>query len=113
MGSILRYKYSFNTLWNIRKAYVDAFAGDTKEIDAAIMNETFDELSALRNVIVHNACICDADYFQDQKEMQRLPKAERGEKVLISGSFAHSLLIVNQVYCKSLIQSVDTWISAN
>ena len=113
MGSILKYKYSFNSLWNIRRAYVDAFTGETERVDLVIMHDTFDELSALRNVIVHNACICDADYLQDQKHIKNIPKAEGGNKVFISGGFAQTLLIINQFYCKSLIQAVDSWISDN
>ena len=111
MGSILKYKYSFNTLWNVRKAYLDAFGEDSTDVYDAIMHATFDKLSALRNVIVHNACICDADYMQDQNNIGGLPKAEKGCKVNINGSYANDLLIVNQVYCKHLIQCVDNWIN--
>jgi hypothetical protein len=113
MGSILKYKYSFNTLWGIRKAYLEAFGEDSTDVYNAIMHTTFDQLSALRNVIVHNACICDADYMRDQIDIGDLPKAEKGFKVNINGSYANALLVVNQFYCKRLIQCVDNWISDN
>ena len=111
MGSILKYKYSFNTLYSIQQAYIDAFGVDSTDVYNAIMHTTFKQLSALRNVIVHNACICDVEYMKDQIDIDDLPKAEKGSKISINGSYANALLVVNQFHCKHLIQCVDTWIS--
>jgi len=111
MGTILKYKYSFSTLPGIRRAYLDAFPENT--VDQQIMDSTFDQLSAVRNVIIHSAGVCDDNYLQSQKETEGLPKGEKGEKIKLNGDHAYKLLFNCQFTCGVLIMIVDQWIRDN
>ncbi|MFY9658105.1 MAG: hypothetical protein WAK01_16250 [Methylocystis sp.] len=113
MGSILKYKYAFNTLWSIRRAYFEAFGDNAKQLEDLLMHKVFDQLSSLRNVIVHNSCLCDADYIKDQADIIELPRADKGFKVKINGAYASSLMLTKQACCKLLIQSIDDWLHEN
>lgn len=106
-------KYAFSSLRKIRSAYIAAFSLEAKDINNTLMDDIFDKVSALRNVIVHNAGICDDRYFRLQAAIDGLPKTAMGEKVKINGELANQFLIAIYVHCVSLATSVDQWISAN
>jgi len=85
MGSILRDKFAFTTLGGIREAYESAFYKKSDDIDEIILSDYFDQLSALRNVIVHKSAIADAEYVRKSADIPTLPKFKKGEKIQIDG----------------------------
>jgi len=105
--------YAFTSLRKIRKSYVGTFSLDADDIMNTLMANIFDQISALRNVIVHNAGICDDPYLRLQREIDGLPKAVMGEKVRINGELGFQLMTKCYVHCTSLATSVDRWICGN
>jgi hypothetical protein len=71
----------------------------------------FDQLSSLRNVIVHNAGLCDAQYLEDQRKIDDLPVCEvKGDKVKIDGKYAGRLISLTYIQCSFLVSVVDAWV---
>ena len=113
MGTILRRRKSFTTLDGIRIAYSEAFSKQYKSIDATLHNSCFDELSTIRNIIVHKGSKADDKYLECSKRMSSLPKAQHGEKIFIDGGYLSYLIseVINNSL--SLLMSIDDWIKSN
>ena len=111
MGTILKQRYSFATLYGIRTAYSEAFSKNYNNIDEVICSELLDALSVLRNVIVHKSSIADQEYVVRSARISRLPHAVVGEKIAIDGNFVAS--IIDGTFClsMSLLEAVDKWIA--
>lgn len=113
MGTILREKFAFTTLWGIREAYEAAFYEKSDDIDKVVMDECFDQLSALRNVIVHKSAIADTEYVQKTKDIQTLPKFQRGEKIQLNGKMVADLVHKTSMATFALLYTVDQWLVTN
>lgn len=113
MGSILRDKFSFTSLSGIREAYECAFYKKSDNIDAVILDDCFDQLSALRNVIVHKSAIADSEYVQKAKKIPSLPQFKKGEKIELNGKMVADLVHkTTNASCK-LLYEVDQWLIKN
>lgn len=113
MGSILREKFAFTTLWGIREAYEAAFYKKSDDIDKVILDDCFDQLSALRNVIVHKSAIADAEYVQKTRDIQTLPKFNKGEKIQLHGKMVADLVHKSSQATFALLYMVDQWLVTN
>lgn len=112
MGTIHRERFSFDRLSGIREAYATAFESKTEKIDHALSSDSFDALSAVRNVLVHKAGKVDDEYAKKAQQF-KLPSAERGQPLLLDGDTVVSLIepvIANSI---SLIHAVGEWILKN
>ncbi len=61
LGTVLLHKFDFSSLSGIKEAFLYAFPR-SDAIKKAVESEILSELSAKRNVIVHNGGIIDAEY---------------------------------------------------
>ena len=113
MGSILREKFAFTTLWGIREAYEAAFYKKADDIDKVIMDDCFDQLSALRNVIVHKSAIADSEYVEKTRGIQTLPKFKKGEKIQLNGKMVADLVHKSSQSTFALLYTVDRWLVTN
>jgi len=113
MGSILRDKFAFTTLWGIREAYEAAFYKKSDDIDKTLTDNCFDRLSALRNVIVHKSAIADSEYVSRTKDFQTLPKFNIGEKIQLDGKVVADLIHASSMRTFGLIYVVEQWLVAN
>jgi hypothetical protein len=113
MGSILRDKFSFTTLWGIREAYETAFYKKADDIDRIILDDCFDQLSALRNVIVHKSAIADAEYVRRTKEIPSLPQFQKGDKLQLDGKMVADLVHKSSQKTFGLLYAVDQWLVVN
>jgi hypothetical protein len=113
MGSILREKFAFITLSGIREAYESAFYKKSDVIDETILSDYFDQLSALRNVIVHKSAICDAEYIRRSKDIPALPKFQMGEKIQLHGKMVADLVHYSSQTTFKLLFAVDQWLDQN
>jgi hypothetical protein len=113
MGSILRDKFAFTTLSGIRDAYESAFYKKANDIDKTILSDYFDQLSALRNVIVHKSAICDAEYMRRSKDISALPKFQIGEKIQLHGKMVANLVHYSTQTTFKLLFAVDQWLVEN
>lgn len=114
MGSILRQqrRFEFTRLSSIREAYACAFSEKSSRIDKALASKTLDELSAVRNVLVHRAGKADSEYIRSSKHLG-IPKADLGEPVLLDGDNVSKLVQGAIGSSKSLMIAVDDWVSQN
>lgn len=112
MGTILRQKFEFSRLSGIREAYSCAFDKDTKELDRLLLDEAFDALSAVRNLLVHKAGMVDAAYLKSTNNL-RVPKPLAGMPIELDGEIAVGLIKPSFQCVASLILAVDTWIEKN
>lgn len=113
MGSILRSKFSFTSLWGIRGAYEAAFYKKSDDIDSIITSEHLDKLSALRNVIVHKSAKADAEYVSRAKDFPALPQIKRGEAIKLDGKLVSDLIFECMIKTFDLISAVDKWLVEN
>jgi hypothetical protein len=113
MGSILREKFAFTTLGGIREAYEAAFYKKYDDIDKTILDDCFDQLSALRNVIVHKSAIADTEYVRRVREIPALPKFDVGEKIQLHGKTVADLIHASSQRTFALLCVVDQWLVTN
>src|SRR5262249_2336111 len=65
MGTLLKGRYDFARLSEIRLAYVQAFSEYNDAIYSLLGSNKLDALNAIRNVIVHNAAFADEKYLKN------------------------------------------------
>jgi hypothetical protein len=103
---------TFTKLENIRSAYESVFAdnhGDS--IIAALNDNSLDALSQARNLIVHKAGRCDAEYKKRAAGLSQLPPLEIGHPLPLDGLLVKSLLDPAFACCQRLIGSVGNWLT--
>jgi hypothetical protein len=113
MGTILRDKFAFTTLAGIREAYETAFYKKADDIDSAVLNDGFDELSVLRNVIVHKSGRADAEYISKAKSIASLPQLQKGESLELDGKVVSDLIHKVTIATYDLTYRVDEWLTQN
>lgn len=113
MGTVLReQRFEFSRLEDIRRAYAQAFDKDSSRIEGALMDDAVDALRIVRNVIVHQGGLADADYLKVMNSL-RLPSAELGKPILLDGAKVVEM-ISPVIDCASrLLSAVDDWIIKN
>jgi hypothetical protein len=110
MGTILKRKYNFDRLEEIREAYVAAFEGDGNEVIDVLKHPSLDALSAVRNVIVHNGGIVDEDFLQKTQYLPEQILKPLGEFILLDGLIVASLVRPFMTNGWNLIGAVDNWL---
>jgi hypothetical protein len=113
MGTLLRMQQGFDTLQKIRAAYSLAFDKNSGSVDAALASRPLDNLSALRNVTVHNAAVADRRYLQRLVSQPELPQADLDQPVPISAEQVAAVVNASAAKAIDLIVSVDEWITSN
>jgi hypothetical protein len=110
MGTLLReQRFEFSRLEDIRRAYALAFDEDSKEIDEALTDQAIDALRIVRNVIVHQGGIADANYVKLASAMN-LPPAALRRQILLDGAKVVEM-ISPVISCASrLLGAVDEWL---
>lgn len=113
MGTILRRRFSFSVLSELREAYTLAFNKNPGAILDYVYSDDVDCLAAVRNLIVHKAAKIDGPFRDWVGSDARFSQLAVGETLPIDGSLV--LTLVNPIIeCMSkLLQSVDGWIARN
>jgi hypothetical protein len=109
MGTVLRGRYEFSRLSKIRDAYFAAFDRESGQIEAAIMHESWDALSALRNLIVHKASVIDDEYLRRAKDL-KIPQGLKGHDIILDGEIAVGIIKPAFGSAVRLITGVDHWL---
>ncbi|UCI32533.1 hypothetical protein [Mesorhizobium sp. B4-1-4] len=112
MGSIFREqrRFEFTRLSSIREAYATAFSEKAGRIDKALGNKALDELSAVRNVMIHRAGFADEEYVAKLRRLD-VPKGELGKPILLDGENVAKLIRNAIGASKELIDAVEDWIN--
>ncbi len=117
MGTLLRSRYVFTALPDIRRAYSLAFSDKIDKdvvdaVDAALADNALDALSIVRNVLVHKGGVADEEYMRDSRRVTAVPKLEAGKRVLLDGELVRLLVDPVISRCVELIAVIDGWLSA-
>ena len=109
MGTLLRPKFEFSILGDIRAAYGNAFWTHSNHIDEALSDRAIDALNLVRNLLVHNAGVADQIYLNGIPGTPA-PILGVNDQLVLDGAIVLSL--VNPVVQRSseLIKAVDRWI---
>lgn len=116
MGTLMRGKWDFANRIETREAYAAVF-GDNHgaELDKVFKDPQLNWLSAVRNVIVHNAGIADAEFERKVKKHPILSKlsADKRDPVVIDGILCRQLVGAGCECSLALFRFVDEWMENN
>jgi hypothetical protein len=112
MGTILKVKYSFDRLEDIRRAYGDASFEKDPTIHKIIGDKSLDALALVRNVIVHNGGIVDEAYEKRKGDVPPAAMAKVGDPVLLDGEMVANLIEPVIRLSWNLVIAVDEWLAA-
>jgi hypothetical protein len=112
MGTMQRNmeKVGFTTLDKIRGAYADAFGIESPGICKVLDDPALDNLSIVRNVIVHKAGVCDKEYKDKSDGKTLIPQLGVGDPLPLDGQLVADLLSPTVACCVRLVQSADNWL---
>jgi hypothetical protein len=110
MGTILKGKCKFDSVWAIRESYAKAFSKRFDDIKAALMDDCVINLAAVRNVIVHKAGKVDQKSLDEARDCDELKGLKPGDSLNVNGESVSNL--VRPVFKRAidLICAVDKWI---
>jgi hypothetical protein len=111
MGTILRNRYEFSRLSQIREAYAAAFDKDHNQIDATLKDNALDALSVVRNVLVHKAGKPDDEYLRRAKNLKNVPThTVLAGNLSLDGEIVVGLIKPALVQASQLLRAVDEWL---
>jgi len=110
MGTILRGKYQFDNLNDIRKAYKDAFGA---YINDTIDDTALDAVSAVRNNLVHNGGVIDDRLISRKSILPVGVISSSNERILLDGELSSKLINPVLKLGNELIISVDNWLTTH
>jgi hypothetical protein len=114
MGTIFRSerRFEFTRLSSAREAYMKAFSEKSSKVDAAILSNSIEALSVVRNILLHKAGVADDEYVKQQRYLS-IPKAPKGQPIQLDGQNTSDLIKPAIASSKSLMIAVDDWITDN
>jgi hypothetical protein len=109
IGTLMRRKYEFSVLAQIREAYSKAFDCDPTTIVEALSDNSLDALDLVRNVIAHQAGKVDATYLAKINGTPA-PEATEGGNLDLNGTVINDLLTPVFHCAADLVKGVDAWL---
>jgi hypothetical protein len=114
MGTLLKTKWDFARRNETLDAYLKVFGKESRnELTAIFRNPELNWFAAVRNVLVHNAGVADAEFTKRVAKHPELGKLREGQEVVVDGVLCQSFLRVWTQCANSLIVFVDEWLSRN
>jgi hypothetical protein len=110
MGEVLRRRYSFDKLAEIRQAYTDGFSDDADDIKDTLGDKSLDALALTRHVIVHNAGIIDADFLKRKNDLPPAIIGNVGDPLPLDGDITGTLIGPVMQLGWNLLTLVDQWL---
>jgi hypothetical protein len=113
LGTILRRRFSFQTLPVIRKAYAHAFSADFDGVRTALMGTSIDHLAGVRNALVHRAGKADQKFKDQTRDCVHFDAVKPNDQIKLDGEIVIQLIggAIGQTI--ALIMAVDDWIIAH
>jgi hypothetical protein len=115
MGKILRDRFAFSRLEDVRMAYVKAFRyeAEGKLIVDCLNSDALDCLSAVRNVIVHKSGRADGSFRIRIGSDVRFQGTKVDDPVVLDGGLVKSLVDPAVGRAVELCRLVDLWLERN
>lgn len=114
MGTILKGQFNFTVLASIRRAYFAAFTKSRGDIEEAILHQSLDALSAVRNLLVHRAGIIDQKFLADSNgiaSLEPLRKFGLRNPAEFTGDVVRDVVKPVLETSTRLVVSVDAWLT--
>lgn len=110
MGTVLKERYAFDKLEEVRRAYAEASFDDDADIKRVISDRALDALALTRHVIVHNSGIIDLDFLKRKADLPAAIVDELGKPLPLDGEVTAALVapVINLGW--NLIIAVDQWL---
>jgi hypothetical protein len=112
MGTVLKGKYSFDTLEGIRRAYADAGFEDDQKIKDIMADRALDALALVRNLIVHSGGIIDEQFLRRKADLPPEAIANVGDQMPMDGALVEKLTKPAIQLGWDLIVAIDEWLAA-
>jgi hypothetical protein len=113
MGDVLRRRYLFDKLEEIRQAYADAFSDDADDIKNIINDKFLDALALTRHVIVHNGGIIDAAFLKRKNDLPTAIIGNIGDPLPLDGDVTATLIGPVMQLGWNLLTLVDQWLAGH
>jgi hypothetical protein len=113
MGTVLKGRYSFDNLVEIRKAYEEAFPPAAQAIHTAINDRALDVISLVRNVLVHSGGIIDEEYLCRAAHLPPEATGPLGSPIRLNGELVAKIAGPVLKIGPDLINAVDEWIATS
>ncbi len=116
MGTLLKDKLGPRGLADIRNGYRLAFDHDCATIEQALKNSAFDQLQAIRNVLVHRAGIADEKFrgVVSTTAWTTFELLEPGkDRIVLNGEIVQDIVRRSIEASTNLIRAVDAWLSTH
>jgi hypothetical protein len=110
MGTLLRSKFAFTKLGEIRLAYEKAFSEHHNDVEAAINSQSLRTLSLVRNVIVHKAATADKEFLDGIQTIPLFAGLKQGERLALDGETVRKIVEPAIQASMDLVGAVDRWI---
>lgn len=113
MGTLLASmkKWDFANRRETWDAYIKVFPELKAQIDAIFNDENLRWLAAIRNVVVHNACVADAEFVKLVKRNPILNSVPEGERITLDGDLLGPIAAAGFEQGKALVAFVDEWLA--
>jgi len=109
-GTLLKGRYSFQTLPVIRKAYGLAFSKDFSAVKDALVHTSLDHLAGVRNILVHRSGKADSKFKRQTDGCHHFSRVQAGDIMQLDGDIVCDIVSNATVQAKELIVAVDQWI---
>jgi hypothetical protein len=115
MGTVLKEKLGPRGLQDIRRGYRLAFSKNGKTIEDALASQSLDQLSAVRNVLVHQGGKADQDFCDRvaQVEFKHYAGIQPGAPVGLNGEIILEVIDPAIRTSVELIRTVDGWLKTH
>lgn len=116
MGTLLKGKFTFTVLVDIKKAYSAAFRDDGESIQQHLASDSLRGLSAVRNVLVHRGGILDENFMKGSSKIAELDEIRSygvGGSLFLDGITLKNLIDPALKSSVDVIKSVDEWLIAH
>jgi hypothetical protein len=112
MGTLLRGRFNFQVLDDIRYAYNCAFGKRCANAMKAVHSDAIQHLSATRNILVHKAGIIDDKFKQDTKSSPHFATLTTGAQLKLDGRVVADLVLNAVTQVIEIITSIDKYLGA-
>jgi hypothetical protein len=114
MGTVLRDRFTFQSLKIIQEAYLSAFPTSCGVGRASFWQDpSLKAVCALRNVIVHRAGVIDKQFMDTKGDWSRIDHLKEGDLFVPDGIMLQFLFREFFQFCQLMVESVDGWLAAN
>lgn len=113
MGSLLRPRFGFQVLGRIRKAYALAFSKDFENLKSLWCDSAFDNLVAVRNLLVHKAGVVDSHFVRQVRGLPQLTRLKENSRLHLEGGLVAEMIKAAVEKSVEIIKCVDDWIVAH